>query len=49
MEAVRGLALRQPSLLSRATDGLQAKVDAYGDLFAPDTGVVSCCWCCCCC
>lgn len=30
---VRSLVLRQPSLLARASEGLQSKVDAYGELF----------------
>jgi hypothetical protein len=39
-DAVRGLVLRQPSLLARASDGLQSKVTAYADIFGEDVGQV---------
>jgi hypothetical protein len=33
--------LRQPSLLARASEGLQGKVTAYADIFGEDVGQVS--------
>lgn len=40
-EVVQGLVLRQPSLLARASEGLQGKVTAYADIFGEDVGQVS--------
>ena len=42
---VRGLVLRQPSLLARASEGLQSKVTAYADIFGEDVGQVRLCGC----
>jgi hypothetical protein len=39
-DVVRGLVLRQPSLLARASEGLQSKVTAYADIFGEDVGQV---------
>lgn len=39
-DVVRGLVLRQPSLLARASEGLQSKVTAYADIFGDDVGQV---------
>lgn len=38
---VRGLVLRQPSLLARASEGLQSKVKEYADIFEDEVGLVS--------
>lgn len=40
-EVVQGLVLRQPSLLARASEGLQGKVTAYADIFGEDVGQVN--------
>jgi hypothetical protein len=40
-DVVRGLVLRQPSLLARASEGLQSKVKEYADIFEDEVGVVS--------
>lgn len=33
---MRGLVLRQPSLLARTSEGLSGKVEAYAELFGAD-------------
>lgn len=40
-DVVRGLVLRQPSLLARASEGLQSKVKEYADIFEDEVGLVS--------